>query len=141
MNIRVIWPVMCLILFFIAGCMTGEDRNEESVDSEKEGFEAYIVEVKTTSMEFQAPDTIKSGWVTIRYTNNSPMVHLALLDKMPDGMTVKEHQDTVGALFQNIMDQINGREMSAPGRGTTPPAWMADIVYTGGPGLLSPGQT
>jgi hypothetical protein len=79
--------------------MPGEEKSEQGLASDQKEFAEYIVDVRTRSMEFQAPDTIKSGWVTIRYTNNSPMVHLALLDKMPEGMTVKEHQDTVGPLF------------------------------------------
>jgi len=126
----------------VCSCASEDSSNEgEPNDADETSFAAYIVDVTTTSMEFQAPDTIKSGWVTLKYENKSPMVHLALLDKLPDGKTIKDHQDTIAPLFQNIMDQINGREMSEPGVGTSPPDWMAEIVYIGGPGLISPGKT
>ena len=117
-------------------------NNTGTVDEQAEEKEQHaIIDVVTTTMDFKAPDTIPSGWVTLRYTNKSAMAHLALLDRMPDGYGIKDHQDSIAPFFQNVMDQINGRPLSEPGVGTTPPKWMAEVVYMGGPGFVSPGQT
>jgi exonuclease I len=34
-----------------------------------------IIEIKTLSMEFQMPDTIPSGWNTIKYSNKANETH------------------------------------------------------------------
>ncbi len=79
-----------------------------------------------------------AGWNTLRLTNNSAMVHFAMLTKLPEGRDIDDHKN-LAAVFQNIMDNINGKEISVPDAGMAVPAWYSDssVVY-GGPGFVSP---
>ena len=101
----------------------------------------HVVEILTANMDFQAPDTIPSGWVTFRLINKSQMVHFALLERLPPGKTIKDHHAQVAPVFQNIMDGILGKEPSAPEAGFEVPPWFGDIVFTGGPGMVSSGHS
>lgn len=129
-----------LLLFMIMvvsfGCATDSADNQVKESQKKD-----VIEVVTKIMDFHAPDTIPSGWVTIRYRNESEMAHFAILERMPAGIGLQEHQDSVAPVFQNIMDNINGDTLHQPELGMTPPSWFGDIVFISGPGLLSPGQS
>jgi uncharacterized cupredoxin-like copper-binding protein len=91
-------------------------------------------------MNFIAPDTIPSGWITFRFTNKSDMVHFAVLEKMPEGKTIKDSHEEVAPVFQNIMDNINGKQLSTPDAGMDLPEWFSKIVFSSGVGLISPAQ-
>lgn len=95
---------------------------------------------------FELDDTeIPSGWTTVRFTNASNATHFAIVEKMPsvDGeqMTVEDSRAEVVPVFQNIMDDINGQNPRFPEAGFDLPAWYDQVVFLGGPGLTSPGET
>ena len=48
-----------------------------------------ILDLEVQGMAFTGPDTIKSGWTTIRVANNSGMTHHALVYRLPDGITAQ----------------------------------------------------
>lgn len=111
------------------------------------GSEANVLEVTAdghTSFELGA-DEIPSGWTTLRFDNASNVIHFALVGKMPsvDGAqkTVEDSKAEVVPVFQNIMDDINGKQPRFPEAGFELPAWYGEVVYLGGPGLTSPGET
>jgi hypothetical protein len=68
------------------------------------------------------------------------MVHFAFLYRVPDSIGLAEHKK-VAAVFQNFMDDFNGKPPSEPDAGTELPAWFSGVVPSGGPGLVSPGKT
>jgi len=92
-------------------------------------------------MTFQGPAQIPSGWTTLRFINASSMIHFALIDVPPDGITVEHFTNTVGQPFQDAMDGMNAGDQEAVeaafGRF---PEWIADLGRMGGPGLLSAGR-
>jgi hypothetical protein len=55
--------------------------------------------------------------------------------------TVEDSKAEVVPVFQNVMDDINGKDPSFPDAGGQLPAWYSDVVFVGGPGLTSPGTT
>lgn len=85
-------------------------------------------------------DATPAGWTTFRLSNESSAVHFVLLEKLPEGKGIEDYRNEIAPIFQNLMDTFNGKPLSYPELGTTPPEWLGDIQYTGGPGLLSPGQ-
>ena len=97
--------------------------------------------VITQAMDFQTLDTISSGWNTFKWSNNSPEVHLFLLDKYPVGKDVSDALK-LGADFQKGMDLINeGKPDEANVEFGKLPEWFGEIVFSGGSGLLSPKET
>lgn len=104
-----------------------------------------LVEVKTTGMNFILPEEIPSGWTTFRYSNVSPVTHFMLIDKLPevqgDQKTLQDLKE-VQVIFADALEYINKGE---PEKGfaefTRFPAWYSEVVFSGGVGLVSPGET
>lgn len=93
-------------------------------------------------------DQVASGWTTIRFRNRSDAPHFIFLEKLPcvgaapcEQKTVEDSKALIVPVFQNFMDAINGRSPMFPAAGFALPAWFGSIVYLGGPGLTSPGET
>lgn len=101
-----------------------------------------VVDIVVTGHSFDLPDAIPSGWTTFRLHNQSPDVHFGLVDLLPEGKTVDDSIEEIVPVFQDAMDLIRAGD---PGAGFAEfanlPAWSADIVYMGGPGLVAPGET
>ncbi len=104
-----------------------------------------LVEVKTTGMNFILPEEIPSGWTTFRYSNESPLTHFMLVDKLP---VVEGKQITyadfgnIPPVFRDAMDLINkGKAEEGFAEFSRLPSWFSEIIFSGGVGLVSPGET
>lgn len=85
---------------------------------------------------------IPSGWTTFRLINASPMVHFLFLDHLPGERTSKELLSEVSPIFQKAADLIaEGKVEEGNATFSELPPWFSDLVFRGGPGYVSPGQT
>lgn len=101
-----------------------------------------VVELRAIGKTFEGPTEIPSGWTTIRFVNASSMLHFALVDVPPEGITAKIFSDTVAEYFQEAMDAMNaGDEAGVTAAFGKFPAWIDGLGRAGGPGFLSPGRT
>lgn len=101
-----------------------------------------VVEVVARGLTFEAPDTVAPGWTTFRLLNESPMVHFAVIERMPDGRGVAEQQAEVAPPFQQGMDLIaEGDADAAMAAFGELPEWFGEVEFLGGPGLTAPGVT
>lgn len=104
-----------------------------------------LVEVKTTGMNFILPEEIPSGWTTFRYSNESPLTHFMLVDKLPvaEGKQITYADfGQIGPIFGDAMGLINaGKTEEGFAEFSRLPAWFSDIIFSGGVGLVSPGET
>ena len=105
-----------------------------------------LVEVISSHLNFNMPDELLSGWNTFRYNNQSHNVHLFLFEKMPvfegEQKTIEHYKTEIAPVFQDAMDLINeGRVAEGFGEFSRLPVWTSQVVYTGGMGLVSPGET
>jgi len=106
------------------------------------GGRPAAVEVVVRVMTFEAPERIPSGWTTFRFRNESPMVHFAVVERMPEDKGIAAHQEEVAPVFQEGMDLLGeGKSEEAMAAFGRLPAWFGDIVFLGGPGLTAPGRT
>ncbi len=100
-----------------------------------------VVQIVARGLSFDVPASLPSGWTTIRFVNESEMVHFALIERMPDGVGLVEQQQQVAPVFQEGMNFLNSgdtdKAMAAFGK---LPAWFHDIEFVGGPGLVSGGR-
>lgn len=104
-----------------------------------------LVEVKTTGMNFILPEEIPSGWTTFRYSNKSPLTHFMLVDKLPvvDGTQITYADfSNIPPVFRDAMDLINiGKAEEGFAEFSRLPSWFSEIIFSGGVGLVSPGET
>ncbi len=91
-------------------------------------------------LTFEAPEAIPSGWTTFRFRNESEMVHFALIERLPEGITVEDQQREVAPVFQAGLDLLVAGEVDAAlAEFGKLPEWYGQVVFSGGPGLTAPG--
>lgn len=134
--------ILFLLISFIA-CKNDQKKNgtSEEVVSEvlEDSFEG--IEIVTNVMDFQTKDTIQSGWNTFKYINKSTEPHFILFDDYPEDKGAKDAQVEVGPIFDKGMKLINEGKMDEAMQAFGElPEWFGDIVFTGGSGLISPGE-
>lgn len=134
MSHRTACVALAAALTLTAGCAGGGAPPEDSGDDS-------IMHVTARGLTFEAPTEVPSGWTTIRFQNESGMVHFALVERLPGGKGVKEQQDEIAWVFQAGMDQLNAGDVDAATQAFGQvPEWFGDIVFLGGPGLTAPGD-
>jgi hypothetical protein len=131
---------LALLLLLSAACSKSDNQTDsaavESMIVEVPEPPAGLVEVRAVGLTLQAQDEIPSGWTTLRFINESDMIHFTYLYKVPQGITLDDHKKVAG-IFQNFMDEYNGRPHSEPDAGMEIPEWFGNIKIFGGPGLVS----
>lgn len=140
--------IVLLFMLFSAFFSCKNDKKTEPIEgSENEVVETVtyptnVIDIVTRSMEFQSVDTIPSGWNTFKYQNLSHETHFFLLDKYPEGKTVKNTLTDVAPVFEEGMDLINaGKPEEGFAAFGKLPAWFGEIVFSGGSGLIAPKHT
>jgi hypothetical protein len=137
-----------LALPALAGC-AGEEggqagETETAAVSEATPVSPPVVEVAARDFAFEAPAEIASGWTTLRFQNLGAQEHFMSLSRLPDGKTLDDYIAEVAAgAFGVAMDPYYKGEVELASAletlGSLIPAWFGDIVFSGGPGLLTPG--
>jgi hypothetical protein len=103
--------------------------------------EANEMDIFVHTLAFEAPDSTAAGWTTLRFHNESAMTHFAVVERLPEGVGVEEHQAFVAPVFQAGMDLLNaGRSEAAMAKFGELPEWFGKVVFMGGPGLTGPGR-
>lgn len=134
-------------LSLLQGCgsdheTAGPISAEKKPDAAAAAAPAGVVQITAVGMTFEGPAEIPSGWTTFQFVNASPMIHFALVDVPPEGITAEEFTLTVGQYFQDAMDGMNaGDEAAVNAAFAKFPEWIGQLGRHGGPGMLSPGRT
>ena len=127
-----------ILIIALSNCQTNSNSEEQS---QTEEVQDVAIEIVTEAMDFKVVDTIPSGWNSFRYINKSQETHFFLLDKYPEGKTLKEGEPEVIQVFQKGMDLLNeGKTEEGYAAFNELPAWFFEVEFDGGSGLLSPGQ-
>ena len=105
--------------------------------------EPPVLEIETRGHAFElSTREVASGWTTIRLRNASAEPHFAVFERMPEGRTMEDSLREVVPTFQEALDLINAGQVeegfAALGR---LPEWYGEVVFSGGPGMLSAGGT
>lgn len=103
---------------------------------------ANVVELKAVDRTFQGPDSVPAGWVTFHFTNASTLTHFAVLERLPEGVSLADQQHQVAPVFQAGMDLFAaGKAQEAVAEFGKLPKWFGQVVFSGGAGLTGPGRT
>jgi hypothetical protein len=128
------------MLLAVIACVSSGCSERDSAPSHPDDLN--VVTVTARGLEFEAPDEILSGWTTFRFNNVSGMIHFAVLQRLPEGIALKDQQEQVAPVFQKGMDLLNAGETDAAmEKFGELPEWFGQIVFMSGPGLTSAGQT
>ncbi len=101
---------------------------------------AHYFDVVARGLEFDAPAATRPGWNTVRFRNEAGMVHFALIERLPDGIGLRQQQDEVAPVFQQGMDLLAAGDADAAQAAFGGlPAWFSEVIFLGGPGLTGPG--
>ncbi len=134
-------PKIIVMLLAVIACTSAGCSERDSTPSYS-GGDSNVVEIIARGLEFEAPDEIPSGWTTFRLNNASGMIHFASLQRLPEGIELKDHQEQVAPVFQEGMDLLNAGEFEAAlEKFGEIPEWVGQIVFLGGPGLTAAGRT
>lgn len=99
-----------------------------------------VMELEIDGLSFIGPDEIASGWTTIRINNDSGMEHFGLVYRLPDGVTgTMIGEEVVKPIQHSLTASLAGDKEKAAQIMATIPAWISDIQYLGGPGMMSTG--
>ncbi len=102
-----------------------------------------VLEIEAHDHHFElSRESIPSGWTTIRFSNPSPAVHFAVLERMPEGRTIDDARRDVVPVFAEAWELImEGRVDDGFAALGNLPAWYADVTFYGGPGMTAAGAT
>lgn len=113
-----------------------------SEPAEQSADPSNVLELKVEGLKFVGPNTIKSGWTTIRIRNDGGMTHHALVYPLPEGITPEMlDKEVVEPIQLSLTAAIDGDAEKAAQIASTMPAWVSDLVWMGGPGMMSDGVT
>jgi len=136
MNRSARWIVVAAIAVLSGACAP---KDPTPAPSERAGG---VVLVTARGLSYEAPQEIESGWTTFRFVNESDMTHFAIVERLPEGIGVKEQQEQVAPVFQEGMNLLAaGNTDAALKKFGELPEWFGRIVFMGGPGLTSPHTT
>jgi len=136
MKPRTIVTLLAVITCASSGCSERDSTPSHS------GGDSSVVDVTARGLAFEAPDEIPYGWTTFRFNNESGMIHFAVLQRLPEGIALKDQQEQVAPVFQKGMDLLNAGETDAAmDKFGELPEWFGQIVFMSGPGFTSAGQT
>jgi len=128
-----------------AGCSKSGEEQAGSAPTQEQAAQASrtnVMDVRAVGLRFEGPTEVPSGWVTIRLTNQSGMVHFAVVERLPEGVTVERTQAEVAVPFQRGLDALNAGDADAANAAFGQlPEWFGQVVFLGGPGLVSGGGT
>ena len=57
-------------------------------------------------LTLQGPSEVPEGWTTIRFVNQSGMIHLAMFDVPPDGVDAMQMKRELVKPFQDYLDAL-----------------------------------
>lgn len=101
-----------------------------------------LFELTAVGLTLQGPTEIPEGWTTIRFANQSPMIHLAMIDVPPDGVDAFQMKRELVEPYQDYLNAMNAGDDEAMQQALGEfPAWMSELYFYGGPGFLSAGHT
>jgi hypothetical protein len=146
MKFRTPLTPLAIVIAATFACAPADDGGESPPTGgaavEASAPEPGVVNVVARGLSFDLPDTVAPGWTTFRLINESPMVHFAIVEKMPDGIGVAEQQAEVAPPFQNGMNAIVAGDMDAAMAAFGElPEWFGEVQFLGGPGLTGAGVT
>ncbi|WP_271077608.1 hypothetical protein [Aurantiacibacter sp. MUD61] len=117
----------------LLGCSQAETAQDEAPAEN-------VLELGVDGMTFVGDDTVNSGWTTVRIDNDGGMTHFGLVYRLPEGVDAEMvDEEVVRRIQASLTARIAGDDEEADFLLAGMPAWVGDLVWMGGPGMISNG--
>lgn len=127
---------MALVVAILGLAASGGETQETITPNEN------VLNLRVEGLKFVGSGEIESGWTTIRIDNTGGMTHHALVYRLPDRITPEMLDEQVVRPIQaSLTATIEGDPQKAAAIAATIPAWVGELVWMGGPGMMSDGVT
>lgn len=131
--------LLLTIFFFISACDNTEVVSDNNVPNTP-GPKENVLSLEIAGLSFLGPNEIGSGWTTVRIKNNSGMTHHGLVYRLPEGVNVDMvTEEVIKPIQQSLTATIAGDFEKAGEILQSIPAWVGELKYMGGPGMISGG--
>lgn len=104
-----------------------------------------VFEVIARDFAIEAPESMGTGWHTMRLQNQGQQDHFVLMYRLAEGKTIEDQRREVVPVFDRLMEGIRSGEIEKKDIGAfltgNIPEWGLQMTYVGGVGLLAPGKT
>ena len=125
----------CLAIVFVAATLSACEGGETRPP---------VVEVTAMDYAFGAPESIASGWTTLRLDNQGREIHFLTLWRLPEGKTLEDYVGEVLPAFGEAYGalQAGTADKAEAGRilGERLPEWYGSVIGLGGVGFVDPGR-
>lgn len=145
---RVPWLALVASVGAIVACApadSDQSAEEGSAAVETPSGQPFVAEYTARDYAFIGPLQLPSGWVTLRLKNEGLEPHFVYLTLLPEGITIEDYANDLGAVFDEAWDQRLEGAVDRDGMlailGERIPEWYASAVVMGGPGLVGAGLT
>jgi hypothetical protein len=134
-----------LLTLLAAALVFGALACQPAAEPESNTGAPPVVDVTMMDYAFQAPDSIRSGWTTLRLNNETAEeIHEIDLSRLPEGVTYADFEKTI-PVWSRITERVQAGELVGPGEvykaaGPMLPDWARDAQEISGRGLVSPGR-
>jgi len=127
------------------GACQRQDSSPQDEGSSMGTAASSAVNVIARDFAFDAPDSIPSGWTTIRFTNAGTQTHFVVFHRLPPEKTLQDWAAAVTAPFDSAWGGLQAGTMTKAQAGAVLasmlPPWYGDIEDMGGVGLVAPGHS
>lgn len=144
-------PILLSLAILLTGCGNDAEPDGSAVASGDPdagvvetgaAMSTNVVEIGIEGWTFTGPSEAKSGWTTFRVKNDSGMTHMGLVYRLPENVTPDMlSREVVDRIQGSLTAALEGDFAKAQAISAEIPAWIGDIVYMGGPGLIGDGVT
>lgn len=132
--------VICVTGILLMGLLAACQVQQESQS------QPPVVEITARDYSFAGvPDTLKSGWTTLKLINAGMEPHFILLDFPPDSIRVDDFVGEAGAAFDTVWARLRSGRIDRQQAGQQLvellPEWYFGTRQMGGTGMIGAGDT
>lgn len=139
---------LAAVVLAVGACGASDDAsladNDAGADAAADAVPG-VIEIIARDYAFIGPAEIPSGWTTFRFVNEGAEPHFMLLARLPAGKTQPDYLAEIAppfdAAWQVVRDQGGSFDEAIAVLVEQLPAWSGEIVWSGGPGFVSPGRS
>lgn len=141
-----LWLVILCSSQFLVSCKSKSKINDtKSVQTLASVKKTGIVDIVAQDYKFFLPDSLPSGWLTVRFHNEGKETHFFLLNHLPEDKTYANYEKEIAPPFEVVWTALRdsgiSQQQAIQRLGATLPKWSANIYSVGGSGLIEAGGT
>lgn len=132
---------LCTFIFAILVVTATAACYAQSVSPTVPASAPQVVEITAIDYAFRAPDSIRSGWTTLRFRNEGSEPHFVFLSRLPEGKTAADYETDLSAQFNRVWYALRDSGVSQDEALAmlieSLPGWFPEVQFVGGTGIIA----